>query len=460
MRPKKQAEKVVEFMQINRCTFWAFAAHGILCASIALAQGPKGGGGGGPPPAAVVVDTVIEKPLAVSKSFVGTLMPLKRSTVGSAVEGRMTEFMVSEGDWVEQGQPMAQLLTKTIDIEIAAAKAELALQQQLLLEMEAGLRPEEKARAKAKLEETRALMVYTKDKLTRTQRLFQMGNSASREQLDQAVSEAEAANQAFLAAQADADLAEQGNRKEKIEQSRAARDFAQEQLNLLEDRREKYTIKAPFDGYVIAEHTEVGAWVKQGDAIVEVIDIEPIEVTVSVPEGDIPGLQQSIGAFSEGRQPTPADVRIEAFQPRLFGGNVVRIVPMADMRTRTFPVKVHVENPIEGGTHLLKAGMFCHVTLPVGKPTPSLLVPKDALVLGGATPMVYIAAADPKTKQVTAQPVAVSLGLTDGTFIQVSGQGLAKGQQVVVRGNERLRPGQPLQIVGGNSGGQTARVER
>lgn len=460
MRPKKPAEKVVEFMLINRCTLWALAGLGILCPSIAPAQGPKGGPGGGPPPAAVVVDTVIEKPLAVSKSFVGTLMPLKHTTVGSAVEGRVTEFLVSEGDWVEQGQPMAQLLTKTIDIEVAAAKAELALQEQLLLEMEAGLRPEEKARAKAKLAEARAVMIYTKDKLTRTQRLFQMGNSASREELDQAVSEAEAANQAFLAAQADNDLAEQGNRKEKIEQSRASRDFAQEQLNLLEDRREKYTIKAPFEGYVIAEHTEVGAWIKQGDAIVEVIDIEPIEVTVSVPESDIPGLQQSVGAYGADKQPTPADVRIEAFQPRLFSGNVARIVPMADMRTRTFPVKVHVENPIEGGTHLLKAGMFCHVTLPVGKATPSLLVLKDALVLGGATPMVYVAAPDPKTKQLTALPIPVSIGLTDGEYIQVSGQGLAKGQQVVVRGNERLRPGQPLQIVGGNSGGQTARVER
>ncbi len=45
------------------------------------------------------------------------------------------------------------------------------------------------------------------------------------------------------------------------------------------------------------------------------------------------------------------------------------------------------------------------------------------------------------------RPVAVELGVTSGRLIQVSGP-LTAGQQVVVRGNERLRPGQDVVVSG------------
>ena len=94
--------------------------------------------------------------------------------------------------------------------------------------------------------------------------------------------------------------------------------------------------------------------------------------------------------------------------------------------------------------------MICHVTLPVGKRQKVLLVPKDALVLGGATPRLIVVetATDPISKQAvsTGKPVAVEMGASFGDMIQISGQ-VKAGTLIVIRGNERLMPGQPLNVV-------------
>ena len=97
-----------------------------------------------------------------------------------------------------------------------------------------------------------------------------------------------------------------------------------------------------------------------------------------------------------------------------------------------------VSNPRDASGHTLKAGMLARVTLAVAPPKQAMLVPKDALVLGGPVPVVYVVAADPQTRQLIASPVPVQLGVADGDQMQVLGN-LQVGQTVVVRGNERLR---------------------
>jgi multidrug efflux pump subunit AcrA (membrane-fusion protein) len=72
------------------------------------------------------------------------------------------------------------------------------------------------------------------------------------------------------------------------------------------------------------------------------------------------------------------------------------------------------------------------------------MVPKDAIVLGGTSPLVIVVeTAEGKKTAGTARPVPVTLGISTGDLIQVDGQ-LRAGQLIVVRGNERLRPGQLL----------------
>jgi len=132
---------------------------------------------------------------------------------------------------------------------------------------------------------------------------------------------------------------------------------------------------------------------------------------------------------------------VPALGQEKFMGRVSMINPQADPRAHTFPVKVRVANRIENDQPLLKAGMFARVTLSVGKPTLCVLVPKDAVVLGGPTPIVYVAtAAGGKT---SVRPMPVTLGPAQGTWIAAIGE-LKEGDQVIVEGNERVRPGQEI----------------
>jgi hypothetical protein len=73
-------------------------------------------------------------------------------------------------------------------------------------------------------------------------------------------------------------------------------------------------------------------------------------------------------------------------------------------------------------------------------------VSKDAIVLGGAQPLVYVVDS-PDGQQGAASPVPVQLGVAEGNMIQVTGP-LQPDQLVVVQGNERLlpMPGQPVAI--------------
>ena len=70
------------------------------------------------------------------------------------------------------------------------------------------------------------------------------------------------------------------------------------------------------------------------------------------------------------------------------------IVPQADPRTRTFPVKVRVKNEVVNGNVRLKAGMFAQVTLASTRTAKRRMIPKDALVLGGQSSMVYAVVPD------------------------------------------------------------------
>src|SRR4029453_16576806 len=105
--------------------------------------------------------------------------------------------------------------------------------------------------------------------------------------------------------------------------------------------------------------------------------------------------------------------------------------PQADARAHTFPVKVRVENQFIAGQPLIKAGMFARVSLPVGKPVTRTLVPKDAVVLGGQSPLFFGGAGPPEKAVV--RPLPVKLGVAKGTWIAVTGD-IQPGEPIIVEG--------------------------
>ncbi len=382
-------------------------------------------------PKGVAVTVVQQREVLAGQTFVGTVKPLRTSAVGAPVDGRVEEFPINEGDRVAKGRVLAKLRTKTIEMEVASAKGMLAMHKQELAELEHGTRPEEIEQAKARMAKADAWMRYTRAKQQRTQSLLAQGRAATEEEVQEIVSASDQAEHAHREAKLAYELAVKGPRVEKIEQMKARISAQEAEVGRLEDLLDRHTIRAPFDGYIAAEHTEVGQWIVKGAVVADVLELDEVEVEVHVLE-DYAGFVQ-VGA--------PARVEIPALHREAFTGKVSLIVPQANVKARTFPLKVRLPNRRQGDDVLIKAGMMARVTLPVGKKEQALLVPKDALVLGELTPVVYVIEADPKDpKGGKARKVPVELGVADGADIQVKGQ-LQAGQRVAVHGNERLTPG-------------------
>jgi RND family efflux transporter MFP subunit len=400
-----------------------------LAAGRAAAQGP-------PPAQFVAVSPAVEREVLAGQMFVGTVMPLRMATIGSAVDGRVVEYPLDEGDRVERGQMLAQLLTETIQLELAAAEAELELRRQALAELENGTRPEEIDQAKARMISAQARWQYAQTRRTRAENLFRQGQAMSEEERDEMIALAVEGEQAYLEAKAAYQLAVEGPRKEQIAQARAQVAVQQATVDRLKDMLAKHTVVSHFAGYVTAEHTEVGQWVKQGDPVADVAALDEVDVVAQVVEQYVPHIRAGM----------TVSVEIPALPQQMFSGVVSAIVPQADVQARTFPVKVRVKNQLIEEEPLVKSGMYARVMLPTGDKLMATLVSKDALVLGGPQPVVYVVdAASPDAKQGKVRPVAVQLGVAEGNMIQVRG-GIEPRQLVVVQGNERLHAGQDVQI--------------
>jgi len=387
------------------------------------------------PPAPVVVAAVVSRDVAPTHTFVGTVHALHDSTVGGEVEGLVVELLAREGDRVKKDQPVAKLRTRGLELQIASAKGLLDSRREELRELENGARKGELEQSRARVAAAVANAEYAKWQLDSSRKLYE-AKQGPEGNFQLARSGARRADALLEAAQAELALLEEGPRRERIAAAKAALRAQEAAVGLLEDKLERHTVRAPFDGYVVAEHTEVGEWLQQGGAVVQIAALDRVDVVVPVLEDYVPKL--TIGSS--------ATVHVHAVGNGRIEGKLAVIVPSADPRTRTFPVKVRVTNRPSAAGLALKAGMSANVTLSVGKPEPALLVPKDALVLGGRTAVLYVVdVTDAQAGIGTARPVPVELGPADGDLIAIRAD-LPVGTLVTTRGNERLRPGQTVKF--------------
>jgi RND family efflux transporter MFP subunit len=204
------------------------------------------------------------------------------------------------------------------------------------------------------------------------------------------------------------------------EQEYDERRFAVERLKI---ELHKKTIKSPFDGIVIKKHVERGEWLSPGSLVATIANDSVVDIIAEVPQGIVGFIGQNMA------------VTVRAGGKKI-KGKVLAIIPKGDVSTRTFPVKIRAKNSIS-----LFEGMEARVYLPVGQKQQTLTVPRDA-VISMFNMTVVFAVIDSKAKMISVK-VAGYEGLKAGIFAE----GLSEGMQVVIKGNERLRDGQPVAII-------------
>lgn len=202
------------------------------------------------------------------------------------------------------------------------------------------------------------------------------------------------------------------------------------ELEGLEVELEKKTIRAPFSGVVIEKHVERGEWVEPGSPVATLANIETLDVVVDVPQEVAANIREgsTVSIRSAGRTVT---------------GRVIAVVPRGDVQTRTFPVKVRIKNDSN-----LMEGMEAVATLPRGEKVQALIVPRDAVIDKFGMTVVF-AVVEGKAKMIPVQVAGFN-----GTRAGVRSEALNEGMTVVIKGNERLSDGQPVNVMGaGGAGG-------
>ena len=301
----------------------------------------------------------------------GTAEPRTSAIVASEVAGLVIELKAREGDYLKKGAYIAQLRRRNIELLLAAEEASLA--------------------------ESKARLELAERSLDRSQELFDSG-VISRQQLDDAVSESDAWHG-------------------RVDQDEA-------DIDRLQDGLKQSTIRAPFSGVVVREHVEAGEWLPVGGPVVEMLNLDELEVVVEVPAHHYRNVARG----------APVTLRFDALPGLEVEGQVAAIIPRADARARTFPVKVLVPNH----DNRIGAGMLAEASLAAGEALVSIVVPKDAVVRQGGGTVVWVI-----DEEGAVNPSPVQTGGATGIWIAVTGA-VQPGQKVVTRGNERLRPGQKV----------------
>ncbi len=326
-----------------------------------------------PPAAPVTVSVVTQKEVRKPVTLVGTVEPLRKSLVSAEISGIVVEYPFSEGEYVEEGQVIASQNVSKL---------------KLMLNEAVNTQNESKARLR-----------LAEDELRRMSELHEKG-IVSKSQLDNAVSEKDA-----LVA------------RQKLLQSR---------INQFQYDLEQTNVRAPFNGYITEEHSQVGEWLDSGDNVVELIDIDTVQIKVDMPE-------KYVHMIKTGEE---VNVTFNSLPGKEFTGEIVSIVPQADRSSRAFPVKINLENK----DHVIKSSMSARVSFLLGETVEVKLVPKDAITDSSGTKMLFV------VRDGAAVPQPVITGIEDEGRVQVEGE-VNVGEQVVVRGNERLQPMQPVEVI-------------
>jgi membrane fusion protein (multidrug efflux system) len=308
----------------------------------------------------------------------GELISPSKAMIAAEVSGRVTDVVKDEGEYVQAGE---------VVMEIDPERRKLELQN-----------------ARATAVEARAALSEVRRQSERVRKLYKQ-EIASQAQLDQAETAESGAASRLSAAEAREQLAE-----------RAVRDAS---------------VTAPFSGQIARRPVSRGEFVNMGQALFELVAVDPLEVEFHLTERDSARVDagQRVG------------VSVAPWPGETFDGTVTMISPTIDSRSRTLRVKAEIQN--DDGR--LRPGTFARVDLGIAVRPKVLLIPEEAVLQRADGAVVFRLRADDSVER-----VVVQLGTHIDGVVEVSG--LAAGDRVVTRGHAELSDGVRVAVHSPNGG--------
>ncbi|MCB1184927.1 efflux RND transporter periplasmic adaptor subunit [bacterium] len=221
-----------------------------------------------------------------------------------------------------------------------------------------------------------------------------------------------------------------------LDDATAALRVAEANYALAETRLGKARITAPFAGLAGKRHVSPGAFLRAGDPITDLAQIDELRVDFAVPER----------LLATMRQGNPVTVTTTAYPDHVLEGVIDVIAPQLDPLTRSAGIVARVANP-DG---LLRPGMSATVSAVLTERDGALTVPSAAVFVEGGQSYVYVIKPD---SLVTRTPVSLGTRLAD--VVEVT-EGLVGGQQVVKAGHQKLYEGAKVMPMDMSGGGDAA----
>lgn len=210
-----------------------------------------------------------------------------------------------------------------------------------------------------------------------------------------------------------------------LDDAESAFKVAKAATDLAAARLTKLDIKAPFSGIAGLRLVSVGDYVREGQDIVNLEEIDPLKVDFRVPEIFL--RQVATGQTLQ--------VNLDAIPNVAFEGKVLAINPLIDANGRAVVIRAVVRNT----DARLRPGMFARIRLITNDKQEGISVPEQALIPVGDDFFVF------KIADGRALRTKIDIGQRITGSVEVL-RGLAKDDVVVIAGQPKIRDGVPVKI--------------
>ncbi|KDR96133.1 RND family efflux transporter, MFP subunit [Peptoclostridium litorale DSM 5388] len=336
-------------------------------------------------------------------SMSGNIKPSKTVKVAFKVAGVIESMSISEGDIVQKGQPVASLDSHEYMLGAMAAGSQYE-----------SLRLKASSEIPSMVNQAKSQMDLMEKRYERVKRLYEK-DAIPRDKFDEVEAALVVIENKYQQALDAQDIFDS-----QLEQARAMSELAQSKL-------QDTTVYSPIDGTVIKKISEAGETTGSGYPVVVLGDINEVDVEIGVADSQLEN-------FSMGQR---VDVHVYGIE-KDYKGKVFEISKIADANTRTFPVKIRLENlNLE-----MKPGMIAKVEAEFGS-VDSIFIPMEAVIKGADKPYVFVL----DSEKSTVQKRIVEVGKVFDSRIQII-SGIDEGEEVIVEGQYKLVEGDKVSLEG------------
>lgn len=386
----------------------------------------------------------------------GNIVPTQTVKASFKIPGVLYDVAVSEGESVFAGQTIATLDKVDYNIQVKGAQAQRGAAQ---AQTSAAVAQREAATAQkdaaaidietaqlqldteipTKIEQAKAQYDLTKTSYDRVKTLYEQG-IASKSQFDeisakltvdqntyqQALDAKSIAESKIKSAQSQLHAAEAqiSMTDAQVSASNAQIAASEAQLDAAKNNLDDTVLTSPINGVVLQKISEKGETISAGYPIVAIGDISSVYAEIGVTD-------EAVNQITKGQQ---AEIYIYGLNETVTGV-VDEINSLADTTTRTFPVKIRIDN----ADGKLKPGMVCRAEIPMDN-IKSIFVPIDSIIHFAEGSAVFVL-----NENNTVSKKTVTTGEITGDKIQIY-SGLQSGDVIVTKGQFTLHDGDTVQI--------------